>query len=63
MKVILIVALVMTALAEARVTKGYVRKNGTYVAPYVRSKADKSVYNNYGYRPGDEVKKYTKRRR
>lgn len=63
MKAIVLIVLLMTAIAEARVTKGYIRKNGTYVAPHVRSKADKNVYNNYGYRPGDEARKYRKRRK
>jgi len=32
--------------------KGYVRKNGTYVAPHYRSNPDKFPYNNYSY-PGN----------
>ena len=27
--------------------KGYMKKNGTYVAPAYRTKADSSKYNNY----------------
>jgi hypothetical protein len=26
--------------------KGYIKKNGTYVAPYLKTKADNSIYNN-----------------
>jgi hypothetical protein len=31
----------------ARRTSGYVKKNGTYVAPSYRTKADGNKYNNY----------------
>lgn len=31
--------------------RGHVKKNGTYVAPYIRSTPDSTVYNNYSYRP------------
>ena len=33
--------------AEAEMVGGYVKKNGTYVAPSYRTKADSSLYNNY----------------
>jgi hypothetical protein len=38
-------------LAQVHV-KGYYRKNGTYVQPYVRSSPDGNPYNNYSY-PGN----------
>lgn len=31
--------------------KGYTRKDGTYVAPYVRSNPNGLKYDNYGYKP------------
>lgn len=38
--------------AEAYVSvKGYTRKDGTYVAPYVRSSPNGLKYDNYGYKP------------
>lgn len=47
----LVIGLVMLsvaapALAQVRV-KGYTRKDGTYVAPSVRSAPNSSVYDNY----------------
>ncbi|HUD04606.1 MAG TPA: hypothetical protein VMR59_01310 [Patescibacteria group bacterium] len=29
--------------------KGYVKKNGTYVQPYLKTKADNTIYNNRKY--------------
>jgi hypothetical protein len=38
--------------AEAYVSvKGYTNKNGTYVAPYVRSNPNGLKYDNYSYKP------------
>lgn len=38
--------------ADAYVSvKGYYKKNGTYVAPYVRSNPNGLKYDNYGYKP------------
>jgi len=31
--------------------RGYVRRDGTYVAPHYRSSPDSSIYNNYNYNP------------
>lgn len=36
------------ALAEDVHVRGYYRKNGTYVQPYIRSSPDSSRSNNYG---------------
>jgi hypothetical protein len=36
--------------AEARVQRGYIKKNGTYVAPHYKSNPDGRRYNNYGSR-------------
>ena len=33
--------------ASAASTRGYVKKNGTYVQPYQRTAPDRSKYNNY----------------
>lgn len=42
----------MTSSADAYVNvKGYYRKNGTYVAPHVRSEPNGVKYDNYGYTP------------
>lgn len=49
--------------SEAGRVRGYVKRNGTYVAPHARSKADKSVYNNYKYRSGDETRVRGSRKR
>lgn len=38
-----------TALADQYVS-GYVKSNGTYVSPYIRSAPDGNPYNNYGGR-------------
>lgn len=34
-----------------RLINGYIKANGTYVAPYVRSAPDNTVYNNFSYSP------------
>lgn len=48
-KTILIIAtLVASATAQAESVQGYVRKDGTYVAPHMRSAPDSNRYNNYG---------------
>lgn len=41
-----------TGIAEAYVrVNGYTKKNGTYVAPYVRSNPNGLKYDNYSYKP------------
>ena len=40
-----------TSLAQVQV-RGYVKKDGTYVAPHVRTSPDATIYNNYSY-PGN----------
>ena len=43
----------ITTLSFGQVhVKGYTKKNGTYVQPYIRSTPDKNPYNNYSY-PGN----------
>lgn len=54
--VILALALASPAVAQVHV-KGYVKSNGTYVAPYVRTSPDRSIYNNYSTTPN--VNPYT----
>ena len=53
---LLAVAIAAPAIAQVRV-KGYVRSDGTYVAPHVRSAPDRSVLNNYSTVPN--VNPYT----
>ena len=53
---LLAVAIAAPATAQVRV-KGYVRSDGTYVAPHVRSAPDRSVLNNYSTVPN--VNPYT----
>lgn len=43
---LLSVGIITNATAADKV-RGYVRKDGTYVAPYTRSKRDSTPYNNY----------------
>lgn len=38
--------------SSAANVRGYYRKDGTYVQPYIRSNPDGNPYNNYGY-PGN----------
>src|SRR3990167_4019434 len=45
----LMVAVPSPSLAVS--AKGYYKKNGTYVAPYVRSSPNGLKYDNYGYKP------------
>jgi hypothetical protein len=45
-----------TALAQVHV-HGYTRKDGTYVAPYVRTAPDSTILNNYSTYPN--VNPYT----
>ena len=62
MRMFMIAALLLTAAASASAqvhVKGYTRSNGTYVAPYVRSAPDHSIYNNYSTQPN--VNPYTGR--
>lgn len=46
-------ALVLAAVAvapaahAAKYSKGYIKKNGTYVAPHFKTAPDKSRYNNF----------------
>jgi len=50
MKLIIVVcALIFSTISYADVyVKGYYKKNGTYVAPHVRSNPDSIKSNNYG---------------
>lgn len=41
------------AYAKDVYVRGYYRKNGTYVQPYVRSSPDSSLSNNYGPSTGN----------
>lgn len=56
MKTLMIAVLALIGIVSASQTShaeyvsGYVRSNGTYVAPYVRSPADGNPYNNWGGR-------------
>ena len=55
---ILLVALAASTPLSAQVhVKGYVRSDGTYVAPYVRSSPDRTILNNYSTVPN--VNPYT----
>ena len=57
--ILLAVASVATA-AQAQVhVRGYMRSNGTYVAPYERTAPDHSIYNNYSTKPN--INPYTGR--
>lgn len=52
MMIAVIAALISSAAATAMAdvwVNGYVRGNGTYVAPYVRSNPDGVLWNNYSY--------------
>ena len=40
----------ITAVAADHMVGGYVRKDGTYVAPHMQTAPDSSVYNNYSTR-------------
>ena len=42
-----VVLTAQSALADSQV-RGYYRKDGTYVAPHVRSSPNSSAYDNYG---------------
>ncbi|MCK9622173.1 MAG: hypothetical protein M0R47_16755 [Methylobacter sp.] len=49
MKILItILAFVASATAQAESVRGYTRRDGTYVAPHMRSSPDSSRYNNYG---------------
>jgi hypothetical protein len=37
-------------ITEARMQRGYIKKNGTYVSPHFKSKPDRQRYNNNGSR-------------
>jgi hypothetical protein len=50
MKILIIVAMMMIASQADVYVKGYYKKSGTYVAPYIRSSPDNNPYNNYGSR-------------
>ena len=52
MKTLLALAalLLVTAAAQAQTVNGYYRSNGTYVAPYVRTPANNTPYDNLSYR-------------
>jgi len=53
-KIILATAFVLFGLsqADADTVRGYVRKDGTYVAPHQRTTPDRNPYNNYNF-PGN----------
>jgi hypothetical protein len=44
------VTLFATATAQAEMVSGYLRQNGTYVAPYYRTQANGTPYDNLSYR-------------
>ena len=52
MKTLLTLALLAlaTAASQAQTVRGYVRSNGTYVAPYVRTPANGTPFDNLSYR-------------
>lgn len=54
--IVLFLLINIVVLSQVSV-RGYYRKDGTYVEPYMRSSPDKSPYNNYSY-PGN-VNPYT----
>ena len=43
---ILLLLIVQCSFAQQR-TKGYTKKNGTYVAPHYKTKSNKSKHDNY----------------
>lgn len=49
---------VTSAFARDVYVKGYTRKNGTYVAPHVRSSPDSHKWNNYGRATSSSVGTY-----
>jgi hypothetical protein len=51
MKLALVTVIAMSAFAaSAQVVNGYLRSNGTYVMPYVRTPANGIPYDNLSYR-------------
>ncbi len=44
----------LTCFSQVRV-RGYVRKNGTYVRPHIRSSPDGILWNNYSYKGGNST--------
>jgi hypothetical protein len=58
-KTILAVMLI-SATAQARQVQvqGYMKSNGTYVAPHLRSSPDSSIYNNNQYLYGKQPSTY-----
>jgi hypothetical protein len=44
--------LLLPVAIEAAQVRGYIRKDGTYVAPHQRSNPDTNPYNNYNF-PGN----------
>ncbi len=60
MKRIALVLLLLTfagsAFAKDGYVRGYQRKDGTYVQPYVRSAPDSNKWNNYGNKTYEERK-------
>ena len=59
MRTILVIGLALTATAADAQTHvhGYTTRNGTYVAPYVRTNPNNTIYDNYSTRPN--VNPYT----
>lgn len=45
-----LVLVAQVAQAQLESVRGYTRRDGTYVAPYYRTHADSSPYNNLSYR-------------
>ena len=46
--IVLLWSFASSAMAKDVYVHGYTKRNGTYVAPYVRSSPDKDKSNNYG---------------
>ena len=48
----ILISFFITSLVEAGWVRGYFRKDGTYVRPYLRTKPDGNPFNNYSF-PGN----------
>lgn len=44
-------ALLATSASAQTMVGGYMKQNGTYVAPYIRTAPDSTIYNNRSYQP------------
>jgi hypothetical protein len=49
----LALVLLLAPSADAAQVRGYYRRDGTYVQPYVRSAPNSTIQDNYGYRGND----------